>query len=108
MTDERRAEARQVQNEAILVDVSLIGEKPIVFECSAKDLSPQGVRLHGEQLLKLNSQVDLLVRMPSKQENYRLTGVVKWITETTEKEHLAGIQLSDNIHTDVNEWKKLF
>jgi len=83
MGAERRTEARQEQEEHILVNIASIGQEPMDFECSAKDLSPKGIRLHGETLLKLNSEVDLVIRWGAKQKDYRLTGVVKWITETT-------------------------
>jgi Tfp pilus assembly protein PilZ len=108
MTDERRSEQRQEQDEQVSVKVALVGEEPISFSCSVADLSSRGIRIHGEQLLKINAHVDLAIRFEGKPQEFRLTGVVKWTTETTEKEHLAGIQLSDNVHTDIGDWKAMF
>ena len=110
MIDERRKYSRILRDELIVVDV-LCNEKidiPLVFECRSKDLSAKGVRIHGQHSVPLNQDVELVIHMGIDKQAYILSGKIKWTTETTENEHLAGIELSDNQETDIGKWQKLF
>ena len=110
MVEERRKHNRTPQEELVKVDV-VSDEKPsesMVFECNSRDFSEKGIRLHGHQKLDLHSHVNLVVHMSEHKQDYSLAGTIKWVTETTEHEILAGIELSDGQTTDLAKWQSLF
>ncbi|WP_444994830.1 PilZ domain-containing protein [Aliikangiella sp. IMCC44359] len=110
MIDERRKYARILREEPIKVDV-LCNEhfnSPLVFECSSKDFSAKGVRIHGQHPVPLNQDVEIVVHLGKEDKEFILSGKIMWTTETTENEHVAGIELSDNQETDIDNWRTLF
>lgn len=110
MTEERRLYARVAGEELVKVDV-VSDDNPaqlMIFECNSKDFSSKGIRLHGHQSLELNAQVNLVVHMSEHKQDYNLAGTIKWVTETTEHEVLAGIELSGDDATDLEKWQVLF
>ena len=110
MTDERRKSIRISQREIVQVELVIENTNipPLFFECSSRDFSKQGIRLHGHHPLERDIDVNLMVHMESENRNFNLSGTIKWVTETTEKEYLAGLYLSDSNDTDIDEWHMLF
>ena len=110
MNIERRRHQRKLQQERVIVNVETADEQHQTFEyeCNSRDLSPTGVRLHGDHALKLNSTLDLQVHLQNAHMDYSLTGVVKWVTETTEHEHLAGVELDSTRAGELSRWQSLF
>lgn len=110
MNEERRQHTRLPRQEHVKVDVVTEGvpTSAEVFDCSSRDFSLRGVRLHGDHPIDLGSQVDMIVHMKSEKTDYRLTGKVKWVTVTTENEHLAGVELSIDTSKDIQQWQSLF
>lgn len=110
MTAERRRYQRVLGEELVKVDVVSDDnpEQLMIFECNSKDFSSKGIRLHGHQSLALNARVNLVVHMSAHQLDYRLTGLIKWVTETTEHEILAGIELHEENESDIEKWQVLF
>ena len=110
MVAERRQAYRFPGKEQVKVDV--ISEdapnQTLEFECFARDLSKQGIRLHGHQDLQLHAELSLKVHMKDKNQDYQLSGKIKWVTETTEREVIAGVELSDEDSQDWQQWQKLF
>lgn len=110
MTEERRQHTRLPRQEHVKVDVITDGvpTSAEVFDCSSRDFSLRGVRLHGDHPIDLGSHVDMTVHMKATETDYRLTGKVKWVTVTTENEHLAGVELSEESSKDIADWQGLF
>lgn len=110
MTAERRQHTRLPKQEHVQVDVTTEGipTSADVFDCSSRDFSLRGVRLHGDHAIDLGSRVDLTVHMKSDGKDYQLSGKVKWVTVTTENEHLAGVELLENESADMEKWRALF
>jgi|GEM_PF-2584779 len=110
MVEERRMHVRTAQEELVKVDV-VSDDHPgetMVFECNSRDFSQKGIRLHGHTLFDLNSHVNLVVHMSAEKQDYNLEGTIKWVTETTEHEVLAGIELQGDSSTDLSRWQSLF
>ncbi|TQV86855.1 PilZ domain-containing protein [Aliikangiella coralliicola] len=110
MTDERRRAIRISRQETVKVELVIEDSNipPLVFECNSRDFSRQGIRLHGRQPLEKDIDVNLMVHLQEEQKDLNLVGTIKWVTETTEKEYLAGLQLSESSDTDIGEWHLLF
>ena len=110
MISERRQHIRYLRQDLIKVDV-VLAQKPeesMVFDCYSKDFSRNGIRLHGHKLLELGSQLTLVVHLEHGESMYNLNGVIKWVTETTEHEVVAGIELIDDNTSDIKQWQSLF
>ena len=110
MIEERRKHIRESRQEKVIVNVITCEKesKEISFECLSKDFSAKGVRLHGHQGLDLNTKVNMIVHLLSHKRDYSLAGQVKWVTETTENEQLAGVELLDMEGFDLAHWQELF
>ena len=112
MFQEKRTTVRTEKNAAVHVDVistsgDTLGQK-IRYEGSTRDISQQGIRLHGKHSIKKGSILDMFVELEADHSHYRLKGDVKWVTETTEHEYVAGLQLIEGESTDFSEWKEHF
>jgi len=110
MNIERRQHQRKLQQERVVVNAVTADKQHQAFEyeCSSRDLSAKGIRLHGNHPLELNCELDLQVHLQNAHMDYSLTGVVKWVTETTEHEHLAGVELDSARAGELSRWQSLF
>lgn len=107
---ERRAHAREIQQEQVKVDV-VSQENPsevLTYDCFSRDFSISGVRIHGSQSFELGTEVNLVIHMSDVKKDYGLQGTIKWFTETTEHEVVAGIEFNQERSTDLQDWQKLF
>jgi hypothetical protein len=109
---EKRAYARKVANTpvhvAVLPEAESISPHIIDFDCLTRDLSPEGLRLHGKEGLKKDSLVHLKVAFEDSEQPLTLMGKVVWSTETTEHEHICGLHLTDAPNTDFDLWQARF
>ncbi len=110
MQQERRAHAREIQQEQVKVDVisQQAPSENLSYDCFSRDFSKSGVRVHGNQSFKLGTQVSLVIHMSEQQRDYNMQGVIKWFTETTENEVVAGIEFNRSDATDLKDWQSLF
>lgn len=110
MVDERRLYVRLASREKVIVNVTENDDKEQIyeFECYSRDLSTNGVRLHGDQHFSLGSRLEMVVHLRSEKKDYMLSGKVKWNTETTESEHLTGVELCRDGSPDLMQWKQRF
>ncbi|TQV72989.1 PilZ domain-containing protein [Aliikangiella marina] len=107
---ERRAHPREIQEERVKVDV-VSQESPkesISYDCFSRDFSRSGVRIHGSQSFNLGTVVSLVIHMSEIDRDFSMAGTIKWITETTEHEILAGIEFNDSRSADLSDWQGLF
>ena len=109
MPEERRAHARQIQEERVQIDVISENDpsEKIIYDCFSRDLSAKGVRIHGSSSFKLGTQVRLVIHMSEHNKELNMEGTIKWITETTEHEVVAGIEFDEKLSSDLAEWRAL-
>ena len=112
MVEEKRNHPRQAQNEEIHVNILKASnekvDSTIRYVGRMKDISHNGIRLHGKHPLEKNAIIELMVEFEADHAKYNLSGCVKWVTETTEHEFVAGLELNDNENTDINKWHQKF
>jgi hypothetical protein len=110
MIKEKRQHLRTRHEESVKVDVISEGatEPPVTLDCFSRDFSHKGIRLHGHTTFNLNSHVNLVVHMSAEKRDYKLHGTIKWVTETTEHEVLAGVELLPNQGSDLTHWQAKF
>jgi len=108
MVEEKRNHPRKTQNEQVHVDILKASNETIDtsvrYEGLMKDISHNGIRLHGKHPLKKNATLELMVEFEADHAKYNLSGSVKWVTETTEHEFVAGLELTDKDNTDIDKW----
>ena len=110
MFQEKRSSVRQNKNAAVHVDVisnTNHSDEPVRYEGSTKDISQQGIRLHGKHPIEKGQLVELMVELEADHSQFRLKGDVKWVTETTESEYIAGLKLLDS-SSDFAKWQAVF
>ena len=112
MTDEKRVYPRQSQNGQVHVDVIRAedGENDgaIRYEGAMRDVSQNGIRLHGKHPIEKGANLSLVVEFESNNKHYSLAGSVRWVTETTEHEFIAGLELTDAESKDIESWRNIF
>ncbi len=112
MYEEKRSHSRRSQNAQVHVDLVKASNESIQtairFEGSMWDFSSNGIRLHGKHLIIKDANVELLVEFESDHFKYSLMGDVKWVTETTEHEFIAGVELDQSNSPDINKWQEKF
>jgi len=112
MVEEKRNHPRRSQNGQVHVDILTASnesiEEVIRYEGAMKDISPNGIRLHGKHPLEKNAVLELMVEFEADHSKYNLSGSVKWVTETTENEFVAGLELTENDSKDINSWRSNF
>lgn len=112
MVEEKRNHPRQNQNEQVHVDILKASNETIDasirYEGRMKDISHNGIRLHGKHPLEKNATLELTVEFEADHARYNLSGCVMWVTETTEHEFVAGLELKDKDNTDIKIWHQKF
>jgi hypothetical protein len=112
MTEEKRIYPRQSKNGQVHVDVlnteSGAQAESVRYEGAMRDVSQNGIRLHGKHPIEKGANLSLVVEFESNHQHYTLSGSVRWVTETTEHEFVAGLELSDSVSTDIESWRRIF
>jgi Tfp pilus assembly protein PilZ len=111
MVEEKRGYPRQTQQGPIHVDILEISDQnlksSVRFEGAMKDISQSGIRLHGKHPISMGAILDLVVEVEASHQKYALKGNVKWVSETTEHEYVAGLEI-DTDSRDFLNWTKSF
>lgn len=111
MLEEKRGYPRQSLQGPIHVDILEMSDQDLQssvrFEGAMKDISQSGIRLHGKHPLSKNSILELEVEVESSRVKYSLKGNVKWVSETTENEYVAGLEI-DSSSQDFTNWQNSF
>ena len=108
MFEEKRSHTRCSQNAQVHVDLTETAQSTIRFEGSMWDFSSDGIRLHGKHSITKGSSLELVVEFEADQSKFNLAGNVKWVTETTEHEFIAGVELDQSNSPDINIWREKF
>ena len=112
MIEEKRNYPRRSPNGQVHIDILKASNEKIDtrirYEGAMKDISPNGIRLHGKHPLEKDAVLELLVEFEADHAKYSLSGSVIWVTETTENEFVAGLELADGESRDIALWREIF
>lgn len=112
MIDNKRKHSRHEKEETIFIEVlaaSNQAEKDnIMLECTTRDISPDGLKIHASYPFITESILELLISFESGGYKFLLTGQVKWCEQKNEEEYLAGFELVESEHSDFVVWRNMF
>jgi len=112
MFEEKRSRSRRSQDAQVHVDLvrgtTETTQTTIRFEGSMWDFSSDGIRLHGKHNLTKGASLELVIEFEADQTKFHLAGNVKWVTETTEHEFIAGVELDQSSSPDITKWQEKF
>jgi len=112
MQREKRSHARQNPEASIIFTIDNTSESgqqaEIKLEGKSKDISATGLRIHGKHAVEKGQQVKLWVEIDQSSHKYHLVATVKWVTQTTEDEFVAGLEIDEDKSEDHLEWLAQF
>ncbi len=112
MTTEKRKQTRHDRQERIFIEVlaasSESAQDNIVLECTTKDISVDGLKIHAKHPFISDSILELLISFESGGYKFLLTGLVKWSEQLGNEEYLAGFELVEAEHSDFVVWRNMF
>lgn len=115
LLEERRSATRYEQKEALDMKIAFSSENPNLLgktvNGSTVDVSASGLRIELNQQIKIDSVLDVWVRLKGNNKKYFLTGNVRWCSEM----EVAGLfqigvvlrERSDTV-TDFDSWRSAF
>jgi len=115
LLEERRESTRYQQKEALDMKIAFSSENPNLLGktiCgSTVDVSASGIRVELNQEIKVDSVLDVWVRLKGNNKRYFLTGNVRWCGEMDGADkYQIGVVLrerSDTV-TDLTSWRAAF
>ena len=113
--EERRGSTRYQQKEALDMKIAFSSENPNLLgktiNGSTVDVSASGLRIELNQQIKIDSVLDVWVRLKENNKRYFLTGNVRWCSEMEAVGYYQiGVVLrerSDTV-TDLRGWRAVF
>jgi Tfp pilus assembly protein PilZ len=108
MNTEKRKSNRRSCKGQVHVDATESGKHSYRYEGAMRDISINGVRLHGKHPIEIGAKLKLLIELEQNNSQYSLSGSVKWVTETTEHEFIAGLELQESNSKDILQWREQF
>ncbi|WP_196138233.1 PilZ domain-containing protein [Aliikangiella sp. G2MR2-5] len=112
MSDEKRKDRRHSREEKIFIEVlaasSDTASDNLMLECSTRDISKNGLKIHARFPFIQGSILELLLNFESGGYKFLLTGEVKWVENISDEDYLAGFELVDAEHSDYMVWQKMF
>ena len=112
MTADKRRQERQNREELILIEVLAATsdnvQDNIMLECTTKDISADGLKIHAQYPFIVDTILELLISFESGGYKFLLTGQVRWSEKVSEKDHLAGFDIIESEHSDFMVWRNMF
>ena len=112
MEIEQRKQQRHNREESVFIEV--LGttvdsvEDNHRLECTTRDISIDGLKVHSPSLLTVNSILELIISFESGGYKFLLTGEVKWVDKIDTNEFLTGFKIVPSEHSDLIEWQNMF
>jgi len=103
----RRSLDSQVHIKLIKASNQSIGTN-VRFEGSIWDFSVNGMRVHGKHPIEKDTTLHLQIEFEFDKAKFALSGIVKWVTKTTENEYIAGLELDEAHSQDLDQWRERF
>jgi hypothetical protein len=112
MNTDKRRDTRHDREESIFIEVLAASggseHDNLILECTTRDISADGLKIHAKYPFILGSILELLISFESGGYKFLLTGQVKWFDELSDDEYLAGFQLIEAEHSDFIVWRNMF
>ncbi len=112
MQHEKRNHARKNPEASVIFTIDSESESgqasEIRLEGQSKDISATGLRIHGKHRVEIGQQIKLWVEIKQDFHKYHLVAMVKWVTETTEGEFIAGLEIDEEKSEDHLDWLTQF
>ncbi len=112
MNSEKRKETRHTREEIIFIEVLAASSESdkdnLILECTTKDISADGLKIHAKYPFIIDTILELLISFESGGYKFLLTGQVKWSTCLDEGEYLAGFEVIEAEHSDFAVWRNMF
>jgi hypothetical protein len=112
MSVDNRKHDRQQREEKIFIELLSASDDEandnVLIECTTRDISPTGLKVHSNSPFIKNSVLELLINFESGGYKFLLTAEVMWSEDNGDDEFLAGFELLDAEHSDFIVWRKMF
>ena len=113
--DERRAEPRYEEKDAITLKIVFSSENPGLLgktlEGATHDVSASGLCIQLDRPIVVDSVLDIMLTNKRMGKKFSLTGNVRWCRETSQPgQYQIGLVLRERTdqHTDLAEWRQVF
>lgn len=112
MNVDNRKHQRQQREEKIFIELLSASDDSsndnVLIECTTRDISPGGLKVHSNTPFIKNSVLELLINFESGGYKFLLTAEVMWSDSTGNDDFLAGFELLDAEHSDYITWQNMF
>jgi len=112
MDIEKRKQQRHSREESIFIEVLGANADSVddnhQVECTTKDISKDGLKVHSSCLLPTEEIFELIISFESGGYKFLLAGEVKWVEQNGSNEFLLGFKILPSEHSDLAEWQKMF
>lgn len=112
MESEKRKQIRHDREEVIFIEIlaaSGQSEKDnLILECTTKDISAEGLKIHAKYPFIVDSILELLISFESGGFKFLLTGEVRWSECLSEDDCIAGFSIIEAEHSDFIVWRNMF
>lgn len=109
MLEEKRGHRRRSLDSQIHIDlIKASNETSVRYEGSMWDFSASGIRVHGKHPIAKGAKLELQIEFEFDKVKFKLSGLVKWVTKTTENEYIAGLELDEACSQDIEKWHERF
>ncbi len=107
---EKRKEFRRESNESMFVQIVAAPNPELVGQtiaCSARDVSPSGIKIESDISIPDGSHLDLWVDNANGPGKYFLSSTVRWSASSGSVHH-AGVELHEGATTDIELWRQQY
>ncbi len=112
MNPDKRKQIRHDKEELIYIEVlaasSHSQQDNIMLECTTKDISKEGLKIHAKYPFIIDSILELLISFESGGYKFLLTGQVKWVETLEDNNCFAGFEVIEAEHSDFAVWRNMF
>jgi len=112
MNIEKRKQPRHEREDFIHIEVLAASHHTVkdnfVLECTTKDISVDGLKVHTKSPLNVEAILELIIAFGDGGYKFLLTAQVKWIDKIGDDDFHAGFKIVEAEHSDFVEWREMF